>query len=488
MMVAARDAPSARQSSAEAREGRRLAPPSYGLGLVDRSGSQRLQLKPRIGDSRDPLEQEADRLADVVVSGGFAGPVSRAAPGAAQHKCKKCAAEEGLVQRKCSACEEETVRRAPAASGPPGGSADAAARAVSAGGVPLRASERTFFGKGFGRDFSDVRIHSGPGAGAAALAIGARAYTLGTDIAFAPGEYAPEQPAGRRLLAHELAHVAQQGGVGNTIRRAELQIVGAGISGPLTATQRRAAASCPINCAGQVPASATPAQIAAAASVNVGTLHAMPLSFHSSRGPLLPSAAGANGIGASLHFIRNSTAAPAGNPCATCTSWKIIQIIRSNEPADPRGQSFVDNASGATPFYDDVYAGGTGLHAVPLANLPESGNDMRTTRSIYDTPYRPPANLALVAGHDFFWEAESCVTCVKPGNDKVLGCVTYGFRRAWVPTPPVPGAPPPAAGAPPAGAHGPVQPVAPACRASPSAHFTATLRSDTSTSGYQFET
>lgn len=465
--------------------GHRLAPPRYGVDLVDRpGGAARLQMKARLGASNDPLEHEADRLADVVMNGGFAGPVSRAAPQTAQRACH--CGEDGLVQRKCAACEEEeqTVRRAPGGVAG-GGSAATAAQAVSGGGAPLPASARAFFGPRFGRDFSDVRIHTGPGAAAAARGIGARAYTLGADIAFGAGEYAPGTPAGKRLLAHELAHVVQQGGAGDTIRRAELEILPANSAAVPTANQRKAAASCDISCGGTAAVGASPAEVAAAASVSVGTLHAMPLFFHTSRGAPLADATGADGIGASLHFIRNGTNPAAGNPCAACTDWKIIQVLRTNQTSDARGkEDYVDNASAATPFYDDVYAGATGLHTVPAAFKAESGNKFNTRKSIYDTPFR----AALAGGKDFFWEAEACVTCVKAGKDKVLGCATYGFKRTWVPTPPAPGAPPPAAGAPPAGAFGPVQATGPGCLASPSAHFSATLRSDTSTNTYDFET
>jgi hypothetical protein len=65
----------------------------------------------------------------------------------------------------------------------------------------------------FGRDFSQVRIHSDPASAAAAQAQGALAYTTGSDIVFGPGQYQPDTAAGRRLLAHELAHVVQQAGV-----------------------------------------------------------------------------------------------------------------------------------------------------------------------------------------------------------------------------------------------------------------------------------
>ena len=63
----------------------------------------------------------------------------------------------------------------------------------------------------YGRDFGDVRIHTDPQAGEAALAIGAEAYTVGRDIVFAPGAYRPDSSDGRRLIAHEVAHVVQQG-------------------------------------------------------------------------------------------------------------------------------------------------------------------------------------------------------------------------------------------------------------------------------------
>jgi hypothetical protein len=62
----------------------------------------------------------------------------------------------------------------------------------------------------FDRDFSRVRVHSGPGAGEAAEMMGANAYTVGPHIVFGSGRYAPHTGEGRELLAHELAHVVQQ--------------------------------------------------------------------------------------------------------------------------------------------------------------------------------------------------------------------------------------------------------------------------------------
>jgi hypothetical protein len=64
-----------------------------------------------------------------------------------------------------------------------------------------------------GHPLGEVRIHTSPEAGEAARAISARAFTHRTDVAFAPGEYAPWTSAGRQLLAHELVHVVQQSGL-----------------------------------------------------------------------------------------------------------------------------------------------------------------------------------------------------------------------------------------------------------------------------------
>jgi hypothetical protein len=62
----------------------------------------------------------------------------------------------------------------------------------------------------FGVPLGDVRVHRGAEAARATDALHARAFTLGRDIAFAPGEYAPRHAAGERLLAHELTHAVQQ--------------------------------------------------------------------------------------------------------------------------------------------------------------------------------------------------------------------------------------------------------------------------------------
>lgn len=82
-------------------------------------------------------------------------------------------------------------------------------------GQPLPEEERAFFESRFGHDFSRVQIHANAMAAESAEAIGAKAYTIGQNIAFGAGHYNPGTALGRRLIAHELTHVIQQQGSGN---------------------------------------------------------------------------------------------------------------------------------------------------------------------------------------------------------------------------------------------------------------------------------
>jgi hypothetical protein len=82
---------------------------------------------------------------------------------------------------------------------------------LAAQGARLPAELRSEMEARFGHDFSAVRVHAGADAAHAAEAMGAEAFTLGHNIVFAGGSYAPGTEAGRALLAHELAHVVQQG-------------------------------------------------------------------------------------------------------------------------------------------------------------------------------------------------------------------------------------------------------------------------------------
>ena len=84
--------------------------------------------------------------------------------------------------------------------------------ALRSPGQPLDTATRAYFEPRFRRDFSGVRVHTDTDAAASARKLAARAYTLGSDIVFSAGAFSPGTSAGRRLLAHELVHTAQQRG------------------------------------------------------------------------------------------------------------------------------------------------------------------------------------------------------------------------------------------------------------------------------------
>jgi hypothetical protein len=77
-------------------------------------------------------------------------------------------------------------------------------------GRPLDAATREFFEPRFGRDLGSVRVHTDASAAQSARHVQAQAYTVGRDVVFDTGRYAPATVAGQRLLAHELTHVVQQ--------------------------------------------------------------------------------------------------------------------------------------------------------------------------------------------------------------------------------------------------------------------------------------
>ncbi len=145
-----------------------------------------LLVQPRlsVGEPDDAFEREADRVAQQVVSGrsGHAGEI---AP---------------LAIRSYSPQPTEVT-------GAPPASLDAA---LASAGRPLGPAVRQDMERRFGHDFSRVRVHIGSEADRSTRDLSAHAYTLGRDIVFGQGRFAPETMTGRHLLAHELTHVVQQ--------------------------------------------------------------------------------------------------------------------------------------------------------------------------------------------------------------------------------------------------------------------------------------
>jgi len=163
-----------------------------------------VQAKLAISQPGDADEQEADRIAEQVVSTKPVGTIQR--------KCAACS--EGATCPKCEAEERVQPKEKPGHTPQINSKAAAQISALRGGGQPLPSSVRTFFEPRFGRDFSGVRVHTDSTAAESARAIQAKAYTVGQNIVFDTGQFAGASDPGQQLLAHELAHVVQQSSTG----------------------------------------------------------------------------------------------------------------------------------------------------------------------------------------------------------------------------------------------------------------------------------
>ena len=178
-----------------------------------------IQPKLTINRPNDRYEQEADRVADLVM---------RMPDPLLQRQVEPEEEEEliqtqplfgqitPVVQRQVEPEEEEEEEEPVQAKQASGKTPQASPGletqipTLRGSGQPLPRSVRRFFEPRFGHDFSQVRVHTDKSSAESARAVNARAYTAGRDIVFRAREYAPETLEGRRLIAHELTHVIQQ--------------------------------------------------------------------------------------------------------------------------------------------------------------------------------------------------------------------------------------------------------------------------------------
>lgn len=112
--------------------------------------------------------------------------------------CSRCASGKQLLQRK--AINDTNLDSVPSIVND----------VLASPGQPLDASTRGFMEDRFGHDFSGVRVHSDSRAAESAQAVAAKAYTVGQNVVFGQGHYSPTTSEGKRVFAHELAHVVQQ--------------------------------------------------------------------------------------------------------------------------------------------------------------------------------------------------------------------------------------------------------------------------------------
>jgi len=131
---------------------------------------------------------------------------------------RKCACGTHTVAGgECEGCKKDKLQRK-SVSSPSHASAPASVHQVlGSPGRVLPPSIRTTFERGFGHDFSQVRVHDDSAAASSAADVDALAYTVGSHVVFGAGQFSPGSPGGRHLIAHELAHVVQQRG--DTLQR-----------------------------------------------------------------------------------------------------------------------------------------------------------------------------------------------------------------------------------------------------------------------------
>jgi hypothetical protein len=167
-----------------------VAPPGPVLGVAGRA----IQPKLAVSQPGDEQEEEADKTAERVMR--MPDP-----------------AAGGVLQRKCTACEEEKKVQPKREGAPAGGmvAPPIVHEVLRSPGRPLDAETRAFMEPRFAHDFGRVRVHADARAAESARAVGARAFTVGHAVVFGASEYAPRSNAGRSLLAPELTHTIQQG-------------------------------------------------------------------------------------------------------------------------------------------------------------------------------------------------------------------------------------------------------------------------------------
>ena len=193
------------------REPARFPGPAFDLARIELGAPPLvLQRKLAVGTATDPLEAEADRIANEVMRGPDAAPAMATAPPRLARKCA-CGGDAGDAEE-CPSCRQSgQLQRRALGDGARANAPPIVHEALRSPGRPLDTAARAFFEPRFGHDFGRVRIHADDLGGKSARAVNAVAYTVGPDIVFADGAYQPHGPAGLGLLAHELAHVVQQG-------------------------------------------------------------------------------------------------------------------------------------------------------------------------------------------------------------------------------------------------------------------------------------
>ena len=191
------------------------------VNLSSRPFATPVQAKLTIGQPNDKYEQEADQVASQVVQHINAPQATN--PENVQRNSE--AEEEELQMKPISVlqrdmAEEEELqmksivqRQEAIGGGPASEDLESTINSARGGGQSLDPALQHSMGQAMGADFSRVKVHTDQTADTLNRSIQARAFTTGNDVFFRQGEYNPQSRGGQELIAHELTHVVQQGGV-----------------------------------------------------------------------------------------------------------------------------------------------------------------------------------------------------------------------------------------------------------------------------------
>ena len=363
----------------------------------------------------DPYEREADRLAERALrmpdpsSNRSQLAVSAFPAGQAQRKCAGCEEEEqGKLRRKGDGANSESAAFAPATVN----------QILNSPCLPLAQDTRAFFEPRFGRDFGAVRVHTGPHADALARSVNALAFTLGRDVVFRAGQYAPHSEPGRRLLAHELAHVAQQSGGAPRLQRQPADEE----EPPKMAVSGDSVRKSP----------------SGGVAISNGALE-WELKFTGKDNELTTNDAGelVMTLGSDVAFKASFTPASGSSTCPTITFiqtvipttggvWDTGPLLYTRSPAS--GAS-VDALHGESrpetePFYGaDPSASGPGLAATPTRTIAGTRAGASSKASLDDAPFLRHVPKGATAIRQF----ESAVVCVETAES--FGSITWGYTK-----------------------------------------------------------
>ena len=175
-----------------------ISPRRCPFGGACHSCPVRVQTKLTVNEPGDSYEQEAERIADQVMR--------MPEPRDTEKTENPGTTDIGVMSMQGQATDQVDSTKAP----------PIVHEVLRSSGQPLDPATRAFMEPRFAYDFSQVRVHTDAQAAASAQAVGALAYTVGRDVVFGAGQYTPQVPEGKQLLAHELVHAVQQSAAGQT--------------------------------------------------------------------------------------------------------------------------------------------------------------------------------------------------------------------------------------------------------------------------------